>query len=122
MNKKSNFFESLDKLNIDGEILYFHNIKKAKLGDKNKINQLPISYKILLENLIRNFDGKIITSQDIDNLINSKVGSEIQFKPSRVLMQDYTGVPAVADLAAMRESLKKDNKDPKIINPLDPVR
>ena len=73
MNKKSNFFESLDKLNINGEILYFHNIKKAKLGDKNKINQLPISYKILLENLIRNFDGKIITSQDIDNLINSKV-------------------------------------------------
>ena len=121
MNKKSNFFDSLDKLNINGETLYFHNIKKAKLGDKKKINQLPISYKILLENLIRNFDGKIITTQDIDNLINSKVGSEIQFKPSRVLMQDYTGVPAVADLAAMRDSLKKDNKDPKIINPLVPV-
>ena len=121
MNKKSNFFDSLDKLNINGETLYFHNIKKAKLVDKKKINQLPISYKILLENLIRNFYGKIITTQDIDNLINSKVGSEIQFKPSRVLMQDYTGVPAVADLAAMRDSLKKDNKDPKIINPLVPV-
>ena len=63
--------------------------------------------------MLRNFDGKIIKKVDIENLINRKVGKEIQFKPSRVLMQDYTGVPAVADLAAMRDKVKEKKKRPK---------
>ena len=71
--------------------------------------------------MLRNFDGKIIKKVDIENLINRKVGKEIQFKPSRVLMQDYTGVPAVADLAAMRDKVKEKKKDPRIINPSVPV-
>ncbi len=121
MSDHSNNFKSLDQIKTFGKSFEFYNLNKVDLNHSNKIKSLPISYKILLENLIRNFDQKTIKEKDVENLINSKVGTEIQFKPSRVLMQDYTGVPAVSDLAAMRDSLKSDNKDPKIINPLVPV-
>ena len=121
MNNHSNNFKSLDKTNISGQSFSFYNINNIDFLDSSKIKSLPISYKILLENLVRNYDDKSVTKKDIESLIHSKVGSEIQFKPSRVLMQDYTGVPAVSDLAAMRDSVKERKKDPKIINPLVPV-
>lgn len=89
------------------------------------LNAIPVTLKILLENLLRHEDGKVVTSETINNFFkqlkhpNNK--QEIFFYPTRVLMQDFTGVPAVADLAAMRDALKKKNIDPKNINPLSRV-
>ena len=111
----------MDKINISGQSFSFYNINNIDFLDSSKIKSLPISYKILLENLVRNYDDKSVTKKDIENLIHLKIGSEIQFKPSRVLMQDFTGVPAVVDLAAMRAAMKNLKSDPKKINPLTPV-
>lgn len=95
----------------------------AKLG--KDISRLPFSLKVLLENLTRKFDGDTINKQNLENLIdsvqNASKRTEIAFSPSRVLMQDFTGVPAVVDLASMRDAVAAMNKDPKKINPLVPV-
>ena len=95
-----------------------------KAGFKN-ISRLPVSLKVLLENLLRQEDNHHVTKGDIEALANwnPKVKSEkeIAFMPARVLMQDLTGVPAVVDLAAMREAMKRLGGDPKRINPLAPV-
>ncbi len=92
------------------------------LGD---ISHLPYCLKILLENLLRHFDGKRITKNDLDAVINStkpnRSVSEISFFPARVLMQDFTGVPAVVDLAAMRDAMAKKGKPIEKVNPLIPV-
>ena len=109
--------------------------KKLQVGNKQYIyyaidilgdlKSLPFSLKILLENLLRHFDGKRITEADLNALISSvKPGanmSEISFFPSRVLLQDFTGVPAVVDLAAMRDAMVKKGGDINKINPLIPV-
>ena len=116
-----NHFNSLDKIKFSKKEYHFYNLKKAEKNGLKGISNLPISYKILLENLIRNFDGTVVTKDDIENIVKLQAGKEISFKPSRVLMQDYTGVPAVADLASMRDYLKEKKIDPKKINPLVPV-
>jgi len=107
--------------------------KKYKYFDLNilaskydfDLSKIPNSIKIILENLIRNEDGESVTKDMISNLcekINENKGNyEISFSPSRVLMQDFTGVPAVADLAAMRDALKEKGLDPNNINPLSRV-
>ena len=96
----------------------------AKKIEKD-ISKLPFSLKILLENLVRNFDGDVVNETHISSLIDSVQNHEkrieIAYTPARVLMQDFTGVPAVVDLAAMRDAVKKLNKDSKKINPLVPV-
>ena len=120
-NKLNDIFYCYDTIDYSSKKFGIFNLKKIKSNFQDKITALPVSYKILLENLLRNFDGKVIKKVDVENLINRKIGKEIQFKPSRVLMQDYTGVPAVADLAAMRDKVKEKKKDPKIINPSVPV-
>ncbi len=95
-------------------------LEQAGLG---QISRLPFSLKILLESLLRNCDGRVITDEDIIALVrwNPKAAREIPFKPARVLLQDFTGVPAVVDLAAMRAAVKKLGGDPTKINPLVPV-
>jgi len=89
------------------------------------VSRLPISLKVLLENLLRHEDGRLVGRRDIEALAgwNPRVKSdkEIAFMPARVLLQDFTGVPAVVDLAAMREAMKRMGGDPKRINPLQPV-
>jgi aconitate hydratase len=89
------------------------------------ISKLPFSLKVLLESLIRNFDAETVTKKHLEAVIKSATDSsqrvEIAFSPARVLMQDFTGVPAVVDLAAMRDAVAKMGKDPKTINPLVPV-
>ena len=89
------------------------------------ISKLPYSLKVLLENLLRNEDGNSVKSSDIEALANASIGNakglEISFRPARVLMQDFTGVPAVVDLAAMRDAMVKLGEDPSKINPLSPV-
>src|SRR6267143_2948547 len=95
--------------------------------DKQGIStkHLPFSLRILLENLLRTEDGRNVTKEEIRALAawnkNSKPEKEIAFTPSRVLMQDFTGVPAVVDLAAMRDAMKGLGGDPSKINPLVPV-
>lgn len=87
------------------------------------VSRLPFSIKVLLENLLRNEDGVTVTREDIEALCRLDAGAdrEIAFRPARVLMQDFTGVPAVVDLAAMRDSIKSFGGDPNRINPLQPV-
>ena len=90
-----------------------------------QIDKLPVSIRILLESLLRNYDGFAITTQDIHNLASwdAKDGSdkELPFKPARVVLQDFTGVPLLVDIAAMRAAVQKLGKDPKSINPSVPV-
>src|SRR5579864_9182353 len=86
---------------------------------------LPYSMRILLENLLRTEDGKNVTADDIRGLAKwdpvAEPSSEIAFTPARVLMQDFTGVPAVVDLASMRDAVAKFGGDPSVINPLQPA-
>ena len=94
----------------------------AKIENVN-LNSMPYSIRILLENMLRNMDGEIVTEEDVKALINwrENIGREIPYFPSRVILQDFTGVPALVDLAAMRDAVKKLGGDPKIVNPLVPV-
>lgn len=93
-----------------------------KLNEFGQIDKLPYSIKVLLESVLRNVDGRVIKEEDVINLAKydpKHVGSvELPFKPARVLLQDFTGVPAVVDLAALRDAMKKMGGDPKKINPL----
>jgi len=100
---------------------------KYTIFDISKINgveKLPYSIKILLENLVRNEDDITVNKNDIESIIdwhNHAAKKEIAYRPARVLMQDFTGVPAVVDLAAMRDAIKKLGKSPSDINPLQPA-
>jgi aconitate hydratase len=95
----------------------------AALGDR--VARLPMSLKVLLENLLRHEDGRVVTRQQIEAVLDwdpkAAPTQEIAFHPARVLLQDFTGVPAVADLAAMREAIAELGGDPKKINPLQPA-
>jgi aconitate hydratase len=97
----------------------------SSLEKYGKINRLPYSIKVLLESILRNVDGRVITEDDVIKaaVYNPKAVGEIEipFKPARVLLQDFTGVPAVVDLAALRSAMKRMGGDPKKINPLVPV-
>ncbi len=125
--KNINSFNSKKNININNSNYKYFNLKVV--ADKFKINLLkvPISIKVILENLLRNEDGENINKDMISKVFHSlgdkekKDNLEIAFYPTRVLMQDFTGVPAVADLAAMRNALKKRGFEPKIINPLSRV-
>jgi aconitate hydratase len=97
----------------------------ALSSDKSKLDRIPFSLKILLENLLRNEDNRTVRAEDIDALLeyDPKVvpDREIAYRPARVLLQDFTGVPVVVDLAAMRDAIKTLGGDPNKINPLAPM-
>ena len=116
-------YQVLRKLRVKDKDFSYYSLKE--IDKDKKISKLPISIRVILESLIRNFDGKTVREEDIENLINwnpkKPSDSEIPFTVSRVLMQDFTGVPAVVDLAAMRNKVKEMKKDPEVINPLVPV-
>ena len=116
MSKKTNNF--LDTISIDKKKYAFFNLNKVSKEFGSDLKKLPYTYKILLENLLRQ---KKINRKILKNLFCLKYGKEIFFFPSRVLMQDYTGVPAIADLAAMRDRMAEKKKDPELINPIVPV-
>ncbi|RVM20887.1 aconitate hydratase AcnA, partial [Sinorhizobium meliloti] len=99
---------------------------KAEANGLAGISKLPYSMKVLLENLLRNEDGRSVTKKDIENIAawlgdKGTAENEIAYRPARVLMQDFTGVPAVVDLAAMRDAMVSLGGDPEKINPLVPV-
>jgi aconitate hydratase len=103
----------------------FYSLPIAEKNGLEGISRLPFSMKVLLENLIRYEDGRTVTKQDIKAIADwakkRRSDREIAFRPARVLMQDFTGVPAVVDLAAMRDAMKSLGGDPNRINPLVPV-
>lgn len=116
-------FKTADILNVNDEKFEIFNLKK--LPAQYDVDRLPYSLKILLENLLRCEDGVSVTQQDIEALLNwdpkKEPSVEIAFTPSRVILQDFTGVPAVVDLAAMREAMQRLGGNPAQINPLSPV-
>ncbi|QBF27682.1 aconitate hydratase AcnA [Pseudomonas tructae] len=116
--------KTLKTLTVDDRLYHYYSLPDAakSLGD---LQRLPMSLKVLLENLLRWEDGKTVTSGDLSALAHwlkeRRSDREIQYRPARVLMQDFTGVPAVVDLAAMRAAMAKAGGDPQRINPLSPV-
>jgi aconitate hydratase len=111
-------------LEVGGERYAYYSLSKAAgaLGD---VSRLPFSMKVLLENLLRFEDGETVTRDDLQAMVDwlkeRRINREIQYRPARVLMQDFTGVPAVVDLAAMRDAMVQLGGDPQKINPLVPV-
>jgi len=120
-----NSFGSKVTLKIAGKDYTIYRLRALQECGVAKVLRLPYSVRVLLENLLRNEDGKNVTRKDIERLATwdptRKGENEIAFTPARVLLQDFTGVPAVVDLAAMREAMVKMGGDPKRINPLQPV-
>ena len=119
-------FKCRKTLTVEGKPYVYYSLPDAEANGLTGISRLPFSMKVLLENLLRHEDGRSVSKADIqamaDWLSNTgKAGKEIGFRPARVLMQDFTGVPAVVDLAAMRDGMTKLGGDPKKINPLVPV-
>lgn len=113
------------QLQVDGKTYHYYSLKEAEKKHFKGINRLPYSLKVLFENLLRFEDGHTVTTDDIkaiaDWLHKKSSHHEIAYRPARVLMQDFTGVPAVVDLAAMRDALEKMGGDAKKISPLSPV-
>ncbi len=121
-----NSFNSEQNLEINNKFYKYFDLKKVADQFEINLSKVPISIKIILENLLRNEDGESINKIMISSVFKSLKNTnnktlEIAFFPTRVLMQDFTGVPAVADLAAMRNALKSRGLEPKIINPLSRV-
>ncbi len=119
-------FKSKKTLKVGAKTYTYFSLKAAEKNGLKGISKLPYSLKVLLENLLRFEDGRSVTKDDIAGIARwlknrGRDEKEIAFRPARVLMQDFTGVPAVVDLAAMRDAMKGLGKDPKKINPLAPV-
>ncbi len=126
MTKQSvDSFQTRSSLTIDEQPTAYYSLEKLAEKLNLDFTRLPVSIRILLENLMRNEDGRLVTRDHIESLAHwspdEEKKAEIPFLPTRVLMQDFTGVPAVADLAAMREALFRQGGDPGRINPRIPV-
>jgi aconitate hydratase len=118
-------FKTRKTLAVGGKSYDYFSLPAAEAAGLGPVNRLPVSLKILLENLLRFEDDLTVRAHDIRALANwadaPPAADEIAYRPARVLMQDFTGVPAVADLAAMRSAVVAAGKDPSVINPLSPV-
>ena len=120
-----NSFNSKSTISISDKDYTYYSIPEAEKNGLAGVSKLPKSLKVLLENLLRYEDDLTVNKSQItaikDWLKTKKSNTEIAYRPARVLLQDYTGIPAVADLAAMREAVKEKSKDPNTINPLSAV-
>lgn len=116
-------FKTRSTLSVNGKSYTYYDLKK--LGADDKLARLPVSIKILLENMLRYEDGETVTRDDVLAVLNydpkAKPSHEIAFRPARILLQDFTGVPAVVDLAVMRDAIQELGGDPERINPLLPA-
>ncbi|CAI9686661.1 aconitate hydratase AcnA [Elizabethkingia anophelis] len=113
--------KSIQELSVNGKNYHYSSLKN--LSEKG-VDHLPFSIRILLENVLRNYDGFSITDEHIDTLLQwtpAPVDKDIPFKPARILMQDFTGVPAVVDMASLRAEFVRQGKDGQKINPAIPV-
>jgi aconitate hydratase len=115
----------IEELNVEAQKYYIYSVKKAAGILGFDINKLPNCLKVLLENLLRYYDNETITFDDLkafgEWITNKKSQTEIAFRPTRVLMQDFTGVPAIVDLAAMRDAVKRLGGNPQKVNPIASV-
>lgn len=118
-------FKTLRQLKVKDNSYSFFSIKELEKQGIADLSSLPFSIRILLENMLRNENGKVVSQKDILNIIDYKPQKvehqEIPFMPARVILQDFTGVPAIVDLASMREAMKNLNGDPDKINPIVPA-
>jgi aconitate hydratase len=118
-------FKSRATLDVAGKSYTIYRLDAVHDASGGNADRLPFSLKVLLENLLRNEDGAFVKKADIEAMakwdVRAKVEKEIAFRTARVLLQDFTGVPAVVDLAAMRDALAKLGGNPQLINPLQPV-
>ncbi len=118
-------FKCRRTMDVAGSTYTYFDLKEAEKNGLEGISKLPFSLKVLLENLLRHEDNRTVTADDIRAMATwlkeRKSTTEIAYRPARVLMQDFTGVPAVVDLAAMRDATKALGGDPKKVNPLVPV-
>jgi len=113
------------KIEVNGSAFDIYSLKLLESNNNYQLSKLPISIKILLENVLRNYDGTIVNDDHIESLAawdnENKESKEIPYNPTRVILQDFTGVPCVVDLAAMRTTVNEMNVDPSKINPQVPV-
>jgi aconitate hydratase len=120
-----NSYQSQQTLNVQGKTFQYFSLPQAAKAGLGDISRLPYSLKVILENLLRNEDGTTVTKDDVQAvatwLKDKHSDREIAYRPARVLMQDFTGVPAVVDLAAMRDAMKQAKGDPQKINPSSTV-
>nr|WP_145406316.1 aconitate hydratase AcnA [Paenibacillus xylanexedens] len=120
-----NHFSAARSLEVGGKSYRYYSLDALQEGGHGDLSKLPFSIKVLLEAAIRQFDGRAITEEHVKQLTGWADGrdnnKEIPFIPARIVLQDFTGVPVVVDLAAMRDTVKKAGGDPKQINPLVPV-
>ncbi|WP_061936708.1 aconitate hydratase AcnA [Aureimonas sp. AU22] len=119
-------FKSRKTLDVGGKTYVYFDLKEAERNGLQGASRLPYSLKVILENLLRNEDDRTVKADDIRAMVKwlddkGSAGHEIAYRPARVLMQDFTGVPAVVDLAAMRDATETLGADPNKINPLVPV-
>jgi aconitate hydratase len=122
--EKSNSFGASRRLTVAGNAYNYYSLESLEKGGMAKTSRIPYSIKILLENLLRSEDGRTVKPSDIEYVAQWRIGApvkEINFRPARVLLQDFTGVPCVVDLAAMRDALRAMGSDPKLANPLIPA-
>ncbi|MGZ7443400.1 aconitate hydratase AcnA [Paenibacillus sp. TH7-28] len=121
----NDFNSAARSLEVGGKSYRYFNLQSLEEQGLGKISKLPFSIKVLLEAAVRQFDGRAITQEHVKQIAGWSEGrdetKEIPFIPARIVLQDFTGVPVVVDLAAMRDTVKKAGGDPKRINPLVPV-
>jgi aconitate hydratase len=121
---KNDVFNARSSFELEGKRYHYYRLKALEEAGVSNINRLPYSVKVLLESVLRQFDGRVINKEHVENLANWGAASkdaEVPFKPSRVILQDFTGVPAVVDLASLRKAMADIGGDPQKINPEIPV-
>src|SRR5258705_13083469 len=120
-----NSFDTRTALAVGGRSVQMYSLPALQAAGFPEAERLPYSMKILLENLLRHEDGRFVKAADVEAMakwdLKGIVQKEISFAPARVLLQDFTGVPAVVDLAAMRDGIARLGGDPNRVNPLQPV-
>ncbi|MXW22798.1 MAG: aconitate hydratase AcnA [Candidatus Dadabacteria bacterium] len=121
----TNNLDTLSDLSVGDKTYKIYSLTKLESRYGASISKLPFSIRILLENVLRNFDGETVTEQHVESLANwdpsNAEAKEIPYNPARVILQDFTGVPCVVDLAAMRSVVEKKGGDPSLVNPIVPV-
>src|SRR3712207_6801226 len=120
---ENNAFDGQTRLDTGSGEVTIHSLKKLDEQVSADVFSLPLSVRVILESLLRNCGGKFVREEDVEALSSwpESVGEELAYLPARVVMQDFTGVPAVVDLAAMRSAMQEVGGDPKKINPLVPT-
>lgn len=122
---KNDVFNARKSFELDGKRYHYYHLGALEKAGLGNVSNLPYSIKVLLESVLRQYDGRVITKEHVENLAKwgtSEVKEvDVPFKPSRVILQDFTGVPAVVDLASLRKAMADMGGDPDKINPLKPV-